>query len=142
MADKLTLKQQRFIDFYLGEARGNATEAARLAGYASPHPEGARLRQNATVRARIDERLMAQSLSSAEVLAELTSVAMADWQNFVQVRTNPRTGEVVDAKVVLADKVKALELLGKYHRLFTDKTELGGDVGFLDALRAFGRSGS
>ncbi len=30
---KLTLKQQLFINAYVGEARGNATEAARIAGY-------------------------------------------------------------------------------------------------------------
>ncbi len=29
----LTLKQQLFAEYYLGAARGNATEAARLAGY-------------------------------------------------------------------------------------------------------------
>lgn len=33
MDDKLTPKQQAFIDVYLGEAKGNATESARLAGY-------------------------------------------------------------------------------------------------------------
>jgi len=30
---KLSLKQQRFIDTYVGEAKGNATEAALKAGY-------------------------------------------------------------------------------------------------------------
>ncbi len=30
---KLTEKQRRFVEAYLGEARGNATEAARIAGY-------------------------------------------------------------------------------------------------------------
>lgn len=30
---KLTLKEQRFVDAYLGVARGNGTEAAALAGY-------------------------------------------------------------------------------------------------------------
>lgn len=34
MTDKLTPKQQRFVEAYCGEAKGNATEAARLAGYA------------------------------------------------------------------------------------------------------------
>ena len=31
---KLTLKQQKFLDAYLGDANGNATEAAKMAGYA------------------------------------------------------------------------------------------------------------
>jgi len=30
---KLTLKQQKFIAAYVGEAKGNATQAAKLAGY-------------------------------------------------------------------------------------------------------------
>lgn len=30
---KLTLKQAAFVDAYMGVARGNATEAARIAGY-------------------------------------------------------------------------------------------------------------
>lgn len=33
MAKKLTLKQQAFVDSFIGIAAGNATEAARLAGY-------------------------------------------------------------------------------------------------------------
>jgi len=33
MMSKLTLKQQAFIDAYMGESRGNATDAARRAGY-------------------------------------------------------------------------------------------------------------
>ena len=30
---ELTTKQQLFIEHYLGEAKGNATQAARMAGY-------------------------------------------------------------------------------------------------------------
>jgi hypothetical protein len=85
--------------------------------------------RTAEVRARIDERLLVASLSSAEVLAELTDVARADWRDFLQIRTNPVTGEVVDAKIMLGDKVKALELLGKYHKLFTEKVEHSGPGG-------------
>lgn len=33
MANGLTTKQEAFVAAYIGEARGNATEAARLAGY-------------------------------------------------------------------------------------------------------------
>lgn len=34
MARKLMEKQQRFLEMYLGLAKGNATEAVRMAGYA------------------------------------------------------------------------------------------------------------
>ena len=129
MANGLTLKQETFVQEYLGEARGNATEAARRAGYKNPSQDGYDNLRKPHIRALIDEHLMAKSLTSAEVLAELTSVAMAPWQDFLQVRTNPRTGDVVDAKIVLSDKVKALELLGKYHKLFTERTEVSGPDG-------------
>jgi phage terminase small subunit len=33
MTNKLTEKQRRFVEAYMGKAAGNATEAARLAGY-------------------------------------------------------------------------------------------------------------
>jgi phage terminase small subunit len=33
--NKLTLKQRRFVEAYCGEAAGNATQAAKLAGYSS-----------------------------------------------------------------------------------------------------------
>jgi phage terminase small subunit len=36
---------------------GNALESARLAGYKSPHPTGARLLQNATIKEAIEARV-------------------------------------------------------------------------------------
>lgn len=35
-ANGLTLMQRLYVEAYVGEAKGNATEAARIAGYASP----------------------------------------------------------------------------------------------------------
>lgn len=135
MADeqkRLTLKQERFIAAYLGEAKGNATEAARKAGYAGNTDtlkvDGARLLANANIRARIDEVLQAESMSSAEVLRELTDVAKAEWGAFVLYTTDPKTGQEIPVKMDLGGKVKALELLGKYHKMFTDKVEHGGGV--------------
>jgi phage terminase small subunit len=132
----LTLKQQRYTTAYLGPAKGNATEAARIAGYRDPEQSGWENRHNLEIAARIEERLLAESLSSGEVLAELTAIARAGWTNFVRERTDYK-GEVISATLDLGDKVKALELLGKYHKLFTDKTEHSVDANFLDALRAF-----
>lgn len=36
----LTGKQHAFVAAYIGDARGNATEAARIAGYAKPAEQG------------------------------------------------------------------------------------------------------
>ena len=38
---KLTAKQSTFIDAYLGEAKMNAAQAARIAGYKHPETQGA-----------------------------------------------------------------------------------------------------
>ena len=40
---KLTGKRSAFVAAFVGEARGNATQAARIAGYAHPGQEGHRL---------------------------------------------------------------------------------------------------
>jgi phage terminase small subunit len=40
MGHGLTSKQHAFVAAYIGVARGNASEAARIAGYANPYPQG------------------------------------------------------------------------------------------------------
>lgn len=62
----------------------NATEAARRAGYKSPHPEGSRLLQNATVRAVVDAGLSEKAMPADEVLARLAEIARADIRALMQ----------------------------------------------------------
>jgi phage terminase small subunit len=54
-------RERRFVDAYLGAARGNATKAARIAGYAGGSEvlkvQGSRLLTRANVRRAIDEHL-------------------------------------------------------------------------------------
>jgi phage terminase small subunit len=52
--DSLPPKRRAFVDHYL--KTNNATEAARLAGYASPNSQGPRLLLNVGVMAAIKER--------------------------------------------------------------------------------------
>jgi len=127
---QLTLKQNLFVEAYLGVAHGNATEAARMAGYkgndvtlATIGAENLRKPQIASrVRARVDDVAM----SSTEVLSELTKVGRADWRDFVSITKN-KQGEVLDATLLLRDKIRALELLGKYHKLFVDQLDVKTD---------------
>jgi len=119
---RLTTKQQRFIDAYLGECKGNASAAALQAGY-RVRESAWDILSNPRIRARIDDQLRAESLTSAEVLHHLSDVARAEWREFLHLTINPKNGEVLDVKMDLGSKVRALELLGKFHKLFTDKTE-------------------
>ena len=90
---KLTTKEKRFAEAYIGESKGNATAAARVAGY----KDGPSLRWTASdllakphVRAYIDGVLDAETASAAEVLRELTDVGIAEWKNFLQVLPTPK----------------------------------------------------
>jgi phage terminase small subunit len=133
MADdeKLTDRQEAFVTAYLTTARFNAAEAARQAGYAASgaRQEGCRLLADARIRGRIDEYLKATSLTAAEILAELTKVALAPTTHFMQVLQAEYTDEQgrKHPAIIRTDygaKLKALELLGKYHGLFTEKVNV------------------
>lgn len=66
----LTLRQAKFVAAYVGEANGNATRAADLAGYKTPHPSGSLLLRNATVAAaiaRAKAAIMARGLAVREM---------------------------------------------------------------------------
>ena len=127
---KLTTKQRRFVEAYCGEARFNASEAARLAGYSeNAGSEGWRLRKNPEISAHIEDRLNTYSASSAEALNELTDVAMSQWRDHVTIKTDPRTGETVDVRMDLGSKVKALELILKAHGAFVEKQQIDLDGG-------------
>jgi len=126
----LTTKEQAFILAYIGRARFNATEAARQAGYSEKGAkrQGFDNKRNPTIAARIADELKARSLTADEVLAELRDVGTAEWRDFLTIKTDPRTGDVVDVKMDLSNKVKALELLGKAHGIFTDRVDISGSL--------------
>src|SRR5688500_2356446 len=102
----LSVKQARFVDFFVGEANGNGTKAARLAGYkGSPQTLKAVASENLTkpyVANEIKKRLRT-AMSGEEVLQELSEIARAECHESVRV----------------GEKLKALELMGKHHRLLT-----------------------
>lgn len=120
----LTTKQELFVAAYLGAAHGNATEAARMAGYKTPRQEGARLLTNAVISARVSQHIAALNISADAVLQELASVAFAPWHDFVEVVARAKDGEVTKVRSDIGSKVKALELLGKYHALFVEKQQI------------------
>lgn len=124
----LSGKQKAFVDAYVGEARFNASEAARIAGYKDPGQSGWANKQNVEVRARIDELLQANTLSPVEVLRELTDVGMRGLHEFVTITRFDADGNPVAAKMDASAKIKSLELIGKAYGQFTDKVQHSGEV--------------
>jgi len=127
---KMTPKQQRFVDAYVGEARFNASRAVIEAGYVTKNPNdlGYQLRNTPHVRARIDEILENETLRAPEILRELTDVAMRGLDEFIEVTRYDKEGNPVAARMDASAKMKALELLGKNQSLFVDKVEQTIDV--------------
>lgn len=151
----LTPKQERFVEEYLIDLNG--TQAAIRAGYApnSASVEGARQLANANVRARIDialaERSRRTGVNSDIVIQELAKIARVnpvavidpatgevktdspdDLAAIASVRvkvTPTKNGEMVEREVRMADKIKALELLGRHLGMFIERRELTGKDG-------------
>jgi hypothetical protein len=128
MEDKnLTQKQRLFVEAYIGAANGNARTAARMAGYSGDDnalsQRAFELMRNPKVAELIGVRVQTAVMAANEVLSELSAIAKADWQNFLEIRRD-NEGEPVSATLKLADKIRTLELLGKYHKLFSDRIDV------------------
>ncbi|WP_368272462.1 terminase small subunit [Enterocloster lavalensis] len=151
----LTKKQKLFVDEYLIDL--NATQAAIRAGY-SPDTAKAIGSENLTkpdIRAQIDKAMAERSkrtgVNADRVVMELAKIAFinaADVINAedatlkddaapedtaaiqsVKVKTIPtKDGEGVEREIKMADKIKALELLGKHLGMFKDRVELSGSL--------------
>lgn len=152
---RLTPKQQRFVDEYLIDL--NATQAAIRAGYSpvSANTIAAENMAKPSIRARIDaavaERSKRTGVNADRVVRELARLAFVNANNVididtatlkkdaseedtaavasVKVKTIPTAdGDGIEREIKLADKLKALELLGKHLGMFTDKVEHSGSV--------------
>ena len=114
--DKLTQKQQKFIDYYI--ETGNATEAARRAGYDA--------KTNRALESIGSENLRKLDVYIKERLKPIDNKRIADANEVLQYLTAVMRGEVKDTfdfDTSVRDRNKAAELLGKRHRLFVDKVE-------------------
>ena len=97
-------RQRKFVEAYM--KTGNALESARLAGYKSPHPTGARLLQKATIKKAIEERVESDPAvwGRKELIRFWTEMAQsADGDN---------------------NRLKASELLAKAEAMFVQKMEV------------------
>ncbi len=142
----LTARQRRFVEEFALDL--NATKAAERAGYSrtSAYNQGGRLMKNDEVRAEIArlhrERSARTGVTADAVVRELARIAFADLRNlFWDDGTLKPPGEwdgdtaaavitfqsdAAGWRVRMADKLKALELLGRHLGMFGNKLEGSG----------------
>jgi len=147
----LTPKQQRFADEYLIDL--NATQAAIRAGYSprTANEQAARLLAKVSVRSYIDQRMAELSrrtgVTQERIIRELARIAFVNPPEVVdmdearimatateddtaaiasvKVKTIPtESGTGIEREIRFADKIKALELLGKRFGMWIDKQQI------------------
>ena len=146
----MTKKQKRFAEEYLIDL--NATQAAIRAGYSPDTAKeiGCENLTKPNIRACIDREMAERSkrtgVNADRVVMELAKVAFVNAVDVIDPKTatvkedalSEDTAAIQSVKVKtfgddglereikMADKLKALELLGKHMGMFKDKVELSG----------------
>ena len=148
----MTKKQNRFVEEYLIDL--NATQAAIRAGYSPDTAKeiGCENLTKPNIRACIDramaERSKRTGVNADRVVQELAKIAFVNATEVidpatatvkedalpedtaaiqsVKVKTFGEDG--LEREIKMADKLKALELLGKHMGMFKDKVELSGTL--------------
>lgn len=137
---KLTVKQQKFADYYI--ELGNASEAAVKAGYSKKTarvigPENlSKPAINAYIKNRMAELASERIASQQEILELLTSIARGEVTEEVLIGVGKGAQTITEMDVDASNRIKAAELLGKRHKLWTDKVEVEGSavVQFVDDI--------
>ena len=151
----MTKKQKKFVEEYLIDL--NATQAAIRAGYDVGSAQraseiGAQLLQNTQVSSAISKAMAERSkrtgVNADRVVTELAKIAFVNASDVidadtatlkpdaapedtaaiqsVKVKTFGEDG--LEREIKMADKLKALELLGKHLGMFEDKLKLSGSL--------------
>lgn len=113
----LKVKQARFCQEYLVD--NNATKAAIRAGYSekTAYSIGSENLNKPEIRGQINKLLIQQAkrldITADKVLVELAEIGFSD----------------IGGDIKASDKTRAMELLGKNLRLFSDKIEFTGKDG-------------
>lgn len=149
----MTEKQKRFVDEYLIDL--NATQAAIRAGYKQSDytdTNANKLLENTSVKEAIDKEMAERSkrtgVTADRVVRELAKIAFANITDIIDVDGATVKPDVtaedaaaiqsvkvklfgegdIEREIKLADKLKALDLLGKHLGLFKDNIELNANI--------------
>ena len=151
----LTGRQRAFIDAWFGEAKFNATEAARIAGYDADRRTlrsiGSQNLAKLNIQAEIARRWAAHGMTAEEVISRLADQARGNIGEFlvyqapvegegggwrIDLERVQKDGHLVKSiqwtrhgpKVELYDSQSALQLIGKHLGLFADGVQHTGEI--------------
>ena len=167
---KLSQKKKRFIEEYLIDL--NATQAAIRAGYSpdTANEQGSQNLAKLSVRNEIDKAIAERSkrtgVNADRVVRELAKIAFSKATDIIDFRdgtllpdindddlaviqsvkvktSTSDTGESTEREIKLADKLKALELLGRHLGIYTDKSKIEVEPSqkFADICKQLGGAG-
>ena len=128
ITQKLTQKQQRFLDEYI--ISGNATQAAIKAGYSKKTARfvGAENLTKPNIKVELEKRndeiKSQKTMDMQEVMERLAAIARGE--TVEQQVTNK--GTVVEVEPKTSDQIRAMELIGKRYGAWTDKKEVTGGL--------------
>ena len=148
----MTKKQKRFIEEYLIDL--NATQAAIRAGYSpdTAYSIGNENMKKPEIKAKIDKAMAERSkrtgVNADRVVMELAKIAFVNAGDVIDAETATLKSDAaredtaaiqsvkvktfgedgLEREIKMADKLKALELLGKHLGMFKDKVELSGTL--------------
>ena len=116
----LNERERRFVEAYMGEAAGNGTKAAEVAGYSARNagPQGSRLLRKANIRAAIAARTQ-------------DDPAVADRMARQRLWSDIAFGRGAFAGASLRDRLTASELLGRSQADFVQRHHhetIGNDI--------------
>jgi hypothetical protein len=136
----LTPRHRQFVAHYLGVSAGNATDAARRAGYPYPNKAAPRLMVIDGIRAAINAKLDETALTSDETLARISGMATGDMGDFLAIEGTAVRLDLAKAKklgltylikefkhtrygisIKLHDSLAALTTLARFRGLLKDR---------------------
>ncbi len=117
MPRTLTKKQQRFVEYYVGEANGNGTKAARLAGYSGDEVATAvaasRLKRDPKIKEAIDKEL-ANSAAKSSITPGRIITLLIDFAENIEIS--------------MTHRLRSLENLIRIFGMATQKVEVESNV--------------
>jgi phage terminase small subunit len=151
----LTDKQEKFVIEYLKCFNATQAAKKSGYSEKTAYSQGGRLLKDVEIAARVREYFDNAAMTANEALYHIAEIARGDIDNLVDSMGNPdmeqaraaeKTGlikkirqrtitttdkdghgsETQETEIEMHDRLRALELIGKHHKLFTDKTEVTG----------------